>query len=252
MSKLTYIFSFAVLLSWLSTSYAQDIQRVRINFHSPANLNRELLLGFTPNNEATDGFDYGYDGMTADDFPDDLNWLIEGQRCVIQGVGIFDVSKQYPFWLGLTNSGTSTISLITLENFEEPIDVYIYDSLNETYTLINDSPLDLELIPDEYSARYYIAFQDPEENNGSLSLDTIHENQVELSYLKDSERLKIHSKPGTIIKSVSVYNTLGQKILTFKESDIQESTIRISSSKSQVLLVEIQTNLGVLVKRILI
>ena len=252
MSKLTYFFSFTILFSWLSTAYAQDIKRVRLNFHSPTNLNRELLIGFTPNDEATDGFDYGYDGAAPDDFPDDLNWLIEGERYVIQGVGSFDVTKQYPFWLGLTNTGISTISLISLENFEEPIDVYIYDSLNGTYTLINTNPLDLELTPDEYSARYYIAFQDPESDNETLSLNTIEEDPVELSYIRDSRRLNIHTDPGTIIKSVSVYNALGQQILSVPKSDFQQTSIRLLPLQSQVLLIKIQTNNGLLLKRILI
>ncbi|NNL79579.1 MAG: HYR domain-containing protein, partial [Flavobacteriaceae bacterium] len=37
------------------------IKRVRINFTSALGSIRELLLGFVPNGEATDGFDYGYD-----------------------------------------------------------------------------------------------------------------------------------------------------------------------------------------------
>ena len=84
---------------------SSTIQRVRIDFTTPTGYVRHLLLAFTSNNAASDGFDYGYDGMVADDFPDDLNWMIEDDRYVSQGVGAFDQTKKYPLGLFLTNSG---------------------------------------------------------------------------------------------------------------------------------------------------
>jgi hypothetical protein len=82
------------------------IQRLRLNIVTPQGYLRQLLLGFTSDNAASDGVDYGYDALNFDDFPDDCNWVINDDRFVIQGVGAFDETKKYPLGLFLTNSGS--------------------------------------------------------------------------------------------------------------------------------------------------
>lgn len=241
-------------LFFLSTQIGQaQIKRVRVNFNSPLNLNRELLLGFTPNGEATDGFDYGYDGGVPDTWPDDLNWIIEENRYVIQGVGEYHESKTYPFWLNLSNTGNSTISLISTENFTESVTVYIYDSLDNTYHNISEQPLTLNLTPSEYENRFFIAFQLPAEPEGTLSLSD--ENSIpELEFYQSGQENKIIISPkgGTEINSVSVYNSIGQKILSKALNSYSDVKLHLPYLQSQVLLIEIKTNKGRIIKRILI
>ena len=118
-----------VFLFASSLTNAQDIKRIRVNVKTTKDAVRPLLLSFTPNNAATDGFDYGYDGLCVDEMEDDLNYIIENKRCVIQGVGAFDSTKQYPFGMFIKHPGNIEISLDALENFESEVKVYIYDSL---------------------------------------------------------------------------------------------------------------------------
>src|SRR5690606_36149139 len=113
------------------------IQRVRLNFTTPEGAIRHLLLAFTPNNEATEGFDYGYDAKNSDDNPSDMSFIIENKKYVIQCVGEFNVDNMYPVTLDLGVSGNIQIELAELENFNEDIDVYVYDALLGTYSRIN-------------------------------------------------------------------------------------------------------------------
>jgi hypothetical protein len=82
--------------SLTNNSTTDDIQRVRLSFKTPEGASRYLLLGFTPNNEASDAFDYGYDGENFETLPSDLSWSIENKIYIIQGVGSFDENKSYP------------------------------------------------------------------------------------------------------------------------------------------------------------
>ena len=67
-----------------------------------------------------------YDALNQDAYPYDLNWLVDNQRCVIQGVGAFDNSKKYPFWMFMSKDGAIEIALKALENF-----IYLpYDNLS--------------------------------------------------------------------------------------------------------------------------
>ncbi len=207
----TTCFYIGIFLLLASLPADAQIKRVRLNFHSPENLNRELLLGFTPNNEATDGFDYGYDGGVPDSWPSDLNWLIEENRFVIQGVGTYEETKTYPFWLGLTNVGA------------------------------------------EYPGRFFIAFQEPSESGGTLSLsDYDDEPNVGLTFSAENNTIVMSPRSGTQLLSVNVLNSIGQRILTKKLNSNSQTSLHLPFLQSQVLLVEIMTDKGRLIKRILI
>ena len=73
-----------------------DIQRVRLNFTTPEGAIIPSLLGFTPDNAATDEFNYGYDAEFIDDYPNFMAYLIGDKNYIIQGVGAFDETKRFP------------------------------------------------------------------------------------------------------------------------------------------------------------
>ncbi|MCL8007222.1 LamG domain-containing protein, partial [Gelidibacter japonicus] len=139
--------------------HEDNIQRVRFAFTTPENATRHLLLGFTPDNDATDGIDYGYDASNSDDFPSDLSFAIEGRKFVIQGVGSFDINKKYPLDMTLGITGNVELALTGLENFEETIDVYVHDALLDTYTRINTVGFQANLEAGNYSGRFSIVFR---------------------------------------------------------------------------------------------
>lgn len=193
------------------------MQRVRIDFESPNGFVRPLLLAFTSDDSATDGVDYGYDGANFDQFPDDLFWMIEDNTYVIQGVGSYVDTKQYPLGLFLTNSGTIKISLNSLENFNEEIDVYVFDNLENTYTRINESNFVLDVTNGDYINRFFITFSNPnatvnnEISNGALSLEEYNNEALNsITYLSNSNQLVI--KSNSIISNINIYSITGQKI----------------------------------------
>ncbi len=129
---------FCCLTVYAQTESKSNIQRVRIDFKTPEGYVRHLLLAFTKDNSATDGIDYGYDARNRDKLKDDLNWMINSQRFVIQGVGAYSEFKRYPFGMFLTNSGPIEISLTALEHFDTSIPVFVHDAWSDTYHKIND------------------------------------------------------------------------------------------------------------------
>ena len=71
------------------------VKRVRLDLQTPSGYIRQLLLGFMPNDEATDGYDYGYDAVNNDSYADDFGWMINNEAYIIQGVGSFTTDKYY-------------------------------------------------------------------------------------------------------------------------------------------------------------
>lgn len=258
MNKVTKL-CFAFMLSFISIEdlQAQDIQRVRVDFETPTGFVRHLLLGFTPNNAASDGADYGYDALNIEDREDDLNWMIEDLRYVIQGVGEFDESKSYPFGLFLSNSGEIKISLDSLENFNNPIDVYIYDANQNLFHKINDSSFSMNIGNGEYLNRLFITFQNTDipasAVNGALSINSYDNlNKTIVKSIPNTKEVINDTRSDLLIKKVEILDILGKKVTNLKK--VNNSSVRIPAQhiNSKIIIVSVFTNKGVIRKKLLL
>ncbi|EMQ94286.1 hypothetical protein D778_00848 [Xanthomarina gelatinilytica] len=192
------------------------IKRLRLEFISPEGALRPLLLGFVPNGTATDGVDWAYDGKNNDESTiSDLSWMISDEKYVIQGVGEFDVTKQYPLGLFLKSKGNINISLTDLENFETPINVFIYDSLLDTYTQINDTDFNLDMDAGDYLNRFYLTFQS---ETLTVNEDEILD-QFLINYLNNSNEIFIKVPNNMTVKQVFLIQILGQTVNSWEITD---------------------------------
>ncbi|PKQ44327.1 hypothetical protein CSW08_14615 [Confluentibacter flavum] len=215
---------------------------------------RHLLFAFTKDNSASDNYDYGFDAINKDDYPYDLNWMIGDLRCTTQAVGAFDISKKYPLGLFMSKDGDIEIALDTLENFDTPIDLFIYDALLKTYTQINDSNYAATIAKGDYLNRFYLAFKSENTSFFAKTLDTedITLKDTEISYLNDSKQLYINTNDKYIVKNIHIYNLNGQKVFTF--SHVNSKLIKIPLQISQIKygIVAIETDQGGLRRKIVL
>jgi hypothetical protein len=256
MNKVTTLYAIILLsLIAIPNAYAQDIQRVRVDFETPLGYVRHLLLGFTPDNAASDEIDYGYDALCFDNLADDLNWMIHDQRYVIQGVGEFNENKSYPFGMFLSNSGDITISLNSLENFENPINVFIYDSFSNSFTKINDNGFNLNIDNGEYLNRFYITFQNinpPAGANGALSINEYSLDELSIKSILNSREIVIDTRSNLKINKVEILDVLGKKVSNIKNIDNTKVTIPTHHINSKIIIVTVYTNNGIIRKKIII
>lgn len=256
MNKVTTLYAIILLsLIAIPNAYTQDIQRVRVDFETPLGYVRHLLLGFTPDNSASDEIDYGYDALCFDNLADDLNWMIHDQRYVIQGVGEFNENKSYPFGMFLSNSGDITISLNSLENFENPINVFIYDSFSNSFTKINDNGFNLNIDNGEYLNRFYITFQNinpPAGANGALSINEYRLDELSIKSILNSREIVIDTRSNLKINKVEILDVLGKKVSNIKNIDNAKVTIPTHHINSKIIIVTVYTNNGIIRKKIII
>ncbi|PNQ72383.1 hypothetical protein C1T31_11345 [Hanstruepera neustonica] len=246
------LIAFSNNASGINFNSNMTMQRVRIDFESPNGYVRPLLLGFTTDNSATDGVDYGYDGANFDQFPDDMFWLIENQNYVIQGVGAFDNSKQYPLALFLENSGTINITLNSLENFDTTIDVFLFDSILGTYTAISDSEFSIDMEAGEYLNRFYIAFSNPNnistdtDDNAVLSIDDHELKAMSIDYYSASKEINISlSNTSSRISEVNLFHVNGQKIYGhIPNPNVRKIQIPMHQASSRYIIVEVLATYG--------
>ncbi len=229
------------------------IQRVRLRFSSDDGLIRPLLLGFTPDNAASDGFDYGYDAPNFDQFPNDMFWNINGENYVIQGVGAFDTSKRYPLNIFVANAGLIHIALSGLENFDSEIDVFVFDSLFNTYTQINTDDFEMVLDSDNYQNRFYIAFSS---QSNTLSVTDAAKPALLVNYLNGTSEIYIKSADLVGIKNVSLMNIFGQTVLSWNKTEFNntagETRIALNHVFEGTYIIKVETHNATINKKALI
>jgi hypothetical protein len=263
MNKITYI-CIVVFFSIHNICEAQ-IQRVRLDFVSPDKYTRHLLLAFTPDDAATDGFDYGYDGANPDNFLNDLNWLIDEKRYIIQGVGAFHETKQYPLGLFLADSGEIEIALTALENFDSEIDVFVYDLLLDTYTKINVDNFKMSIDPGDYLNRFFISFMGVEEAItpvDEIEMPPIEEEQstveiknTSIKYLNKTNEIFIQTPNVENIKQVHLINILGQienSWYNLNTISINKIKIPVKNVSNGIYILQVETNSRTINKKVLV
>ncbi|WP_458626247.1 immunoglobulin-like domain-containing protein [Winogradskyella sp. PC D3.3] len=227
------------------------IKRIRFGFKTPEGAYRHLLLGFTPNNEATDGVDYGYDALNSDYFPSDMSFLIDGENYVIQGVGEFDNTKVYPLEMVLGEQGNIEIGLTTLENFDEAIDVYIFDAVEGSYTRFNDVNFQMNLEAGTYSDRFFLVFQE------DATLSTIKEEfkDIMVRYLHDTDEIYVKTPPSVEVKQLYLINVAGQTVASWNATNLpmsHEIKIPVKHISEGAYIIKAETKTSTFNKKIII
>ncbi|MCR8668640.1 hypothetical protein NO995_13175 [Aestuariibaculum sp. M13] len=233
------------------------MERVRIDFTVPGKFVRHLLISFTSNDAAGDGYDYGYEALNRDSYPYDLSWVVSGLKCTIQGVGAFDDTKKYPLWLFMSKEDDFEISLDTTENFENPIDVYIYDTIENTYTKINESSFKSHVGKGEYTDRFYLAFKSENTTSSSSVAKTLStEDEIlkntKIQYLKNSKELYINTNGLATIKEIALTNVSGQRLFTSKSINNRSLKMPINQMTNQLVFVNVVTDIGQTTKQLII
>lgn len=246
-------------LTEFPTTANNEIQRVRIDVTTTMGYTRHLLLGFTSNNIATDGFDYGYDALNIDSYPNDSSWIIDGQRYVIQGVGEFNESKAYPLGLFLSDSGTVEFALEALENFEENINVYLYDAEHGVVKSISESSFIQSIDEGEYANRFYITFTDDVDAmnfpDQQLSVNVPIQITPSISYISSTQELQIEAVHPFDIEDLKLYSILGQKVKQWTNLQPDSSgllRVSLANISKGTYLVSVKTKTGKYNKRLII
>ncbi|MCL6294180.1 LamG-like jellyroll fold domain-containing protein [Jejuia spongiicola] len=189
-----------------NNEHRDDTPRIRLIFDSPTGYHRQIVIGKDIN--ASNEFDLGYDAFMLDVAEEDMYWAFSKGKFVIQGVGNFDDTQEFPIGIVIKNSGIARIKLDGVENLNETKTLYIKDNItNETF-LINNNPFEIFLDAGVYNDRFSLVFQ-----SQSLSVDDIGiTDNVFVYFDKSISELKIIGIDYEDVLDVTLYNIIGQKI----------------------------------------
>ncbi|WP_299524845.1 LamG-like jellyroll fold domain-containing protein, partial [uncultured Lutibacter sp.] len=180
--------------------------KIRLVFDSANGYHRQLLIGADKN--TSNHFDMGYDAPIADIANEDIFWMVDDSKFVIQGVPNFNVDQQFPLGLKIKEQGLITIKIENLQNMDENTPIYIKDNLTcETYNL-SEKDFEINMEPGEYLNRFELAFQP--------RLKTLKEiylvDGIFITMNNHTSELQINRIVDTEIINIKLFNFLGQQV----------------------------------------
>ncbi|WP_372745509.1 hypothetical protein [Lutibacter sp.] len=129
--------------------------KYRIGFNAPKIDHRQILL--TIDEKTTDGFDWGYDGEIYQIFSDDMYWLINSKKYVIQATNLVFVGKQVSLGI-ITAGGDITIKIDEIVNPIDGIKVGLIDKVTNIVYDLQQADFTINLAAGEYHERFAITF----------------------------------------------------------------------------------------------
>ncbi len=220
-----------------TNSIAQDLQTVvvedqriphmRINAYMNETHMRQMILAFS--DEATDGYDRGFDGLSPMDASSEAYFPIgEGDNAynnyVIQAVR-FDQSKKIPINFEL--SEPTSLVITAIEEVKLTTEAYLFDNVALTWKQITGGrTAHTQLDAGNYSGRFYIVFVDEgeERRQGTTPTQELRGKilaNVDFFQNNPAQQLEVSNPDGYDIKAAHVFDMSGK--LVINESNVGDS-----------------------------
>ncbi|WP_416945605.1 LamG-like jellyroll fold domain-containing protein [Xanthomarina gelatinilytica] len=231
-----------------SVSNTVALKKIRFQLTMDNGLGRELLMAF--GNETTDNFDYGYDAIATETFPNDLTLPINNEQAVI--LAYSDITPEKVIDLNFICEGNSAyhIKATKFEDFPENQDVFLLDIYTDTYhDLKLDTAYSFTSSAGEYNDRFKIVFQTAE----ALNI-TDHEIAANSIYYLNSEH-KIYVKNlNASVQNLTVMDVLGRTVINYNKLSAQELSngVDVPTVSSGTYIISLSTQSGTVNKKIIV
>lgn len=229
----------------------EQFMKIRLGYNSTDNYHRQTLLGFM-NEHATAGYDNGYDGISIEALTNDMYFINGATKLNISGEGFFNVNNIYPIGVKNATSGNVTFVIDGLENFDEDQEIYIHDNVTNTYNSIKAQNYQVNLPAGTYENRFTLRF-----TNGT-SLGTVDQEAnhgIGVTHAQSTNMINIKNPLQQVtVKSVALFNLLGQKVTEWKIDNQDQANInlQVSEVSTGTYIVKVITDGGDVTKKILV
>ncbi|WP_397362439.1 LamG-like jellyroll fold domain-containing protein [Olleya sp. R77988] len=222
--------------------------KIRLGFNSVNSLHRQLLV--TEDTNATPGYDWGYDGINNETQQDDIYWMVDNEKYIIQGTNDISATTILPIGIHVDSNGLNTFTIDALENVPDNLEIYIYDTVTDTYNDIRLNDFSIILNTGEYLDRFQLRFS---QSNSLSAEDFEFETNINFYYANENNIIVINNPKLEVIKKVSLYNLLGQEIISsteFESLDLIE--IKTNPISTGTYILEVKTDEGKISKKVLV
>lgn len=231
--------------------------KFRIGFDAPKISHRQLL--FTIDERATKAVDWGFDAEIYEIFADDMYWMLNNKKYVIQAANAVGLNSEVPLGIQLSKTGIATVKIDALENVDDDTSIYLKDKLTGESFNMRDKPVQLNLTAGKYADRFVLVFKTQklvaEDVVAEVLIPATAQPVIEGMHVFMNNalgELQIKNNSTEEITSVVLINAVGQTVNTWNSNF---NTIIISlpvNTATGVYLVQINTKKGTASKKIVV
>ena len=171
--------------------------------------------------QATNGYDRGLDGLSAQDLQTDAYFPIGDDNnrkpYVINGIK-YDISQKVPIAFKIKNQ--TKVDIKAVEEIKKPYDnAYLFDRLENTYQQISGGQsATLNLAAGKYDNRFFVVFRNPNLKRdipeNELNAKNIFLENVTFFQNNPIQQLEVSNPNGYTIKSATVYDMNGKLVIS--------------------------------------
>jgi len=229
--------------------------KFRIGFDAPKISHRQLL--FTIDERATPAVDWGFDAEIYEVFADDMYWMLNNKKYVIQATNSLGLNSEVPLGIQLSKSGMVTVKIDALENVDDDTSVYLKDKVTGESFNMREKPVQLNLTAGKYADRFVLVFKTQklvaEDVTAEVLIPATSQPIIEGIHVFMNNalgELQIKNNSTEEITSVALINAVGQNVKIWN-SNFNIRTISLPIKyPAGVYVVQLNTKTGTTVKKI--
>ncbi|MDP5157117.1 MAG: choice-of-anchor D domain-containing protein [Flaviramulus sp.] len=221
--------------------------KLRFGFNSNGTIYRQLLL--TKDSRASLDYDWGFDAKNIDNQIDDMYWMINEDRYIIQGVNELNEQSIFPVGIHTKRNGLNSFSIDKIENAPSNLNIYLHDKELGIYQDLKENNYEIIIPAGTYLDRFEITF-----SNGQILSNNVFENTLfKTHYSIKNKSIIINNPISKQIESVEILNILGQSLIKFQTNTNKTYLeYNIGQIKTGNYILKIKTEFGLISKKILI
>lgn len=274
MTKKTLLSLLLLAVGFFSFSQQNDIRpKFRIGFDAPKIDHRQLLL--TVDQRASYGIDWGFDALMYQVLSDDMYWMLENKKYVIQAVDTIIFEKQMALGVQTLTGGAITIKIDRLENVSEEMDIFLVDKNTNILYDLRKNNYTTTLAAGEHHNRFALAIKmkkaatDPDENAVLVAedIETEFNDAGEASVVEEPEiaypaiamyldqantAITIKNPQLVAMNTVVLYTMLGQQVQSWETDTTTQNLSIPNMPKPGVYILHAYTENGKITKKIAI
>lgn len=232
-----------------STTNVDSRKKIRLKFDSPKGYHRQLLVGADEN--ATNSFDIGYDAPLNEDNNEDLFWIFNDNKFIIQAVNNLDVEQVLPLGVKISKEGLATIKIDALENIDTNLNIYLHDKELDIYHNLKTNKYDVYLTPGNHLSRFEITFTNTEQE--LLDTNEIENRLVQVYFSNENKSVIVHNPDSKNIKSIEIFNIVGQSVYKSNENTTQSFIeYKPKQISTGTYIIKLSTENGIISKKVII
>lgn len=223
--------------------------KIGLKFNSINTYTRKILV--TADQIATIGYDWGYDAELYDIQAEDMYWLIDEGKYVIQGVNDFSIETVLPLGIHTEEDGSNIISIDKLENIPNDMIIYVHDIELGTYHDLKEGAYTFTSQAGVHLERFEIVFS--KEDTLSTETSELESDILDILYDKDNSNITILNPQNLSIEGYEVFTILGQSVLLSNDlTTASKIKLDTKSLNTGVYVVKVETDKGLISKKVIV